>query len=128
MSKNTRKQNFDICQNKIEFKPILLLPSKRLLMKKLMQRWQVEKPHQVLIIFFVFSITGSTSVFVGRPFLKFLGVTLENFNAFIYYPLFIVFSFMFYQLFLVAYGWLFGQFDFFWKMEKKMLKRLGMKI
>lgn len=97
-------------------------------MKKLKERWQVEKTYHLFIIFFVFSITGSTSVFVGRPFLRFLGITLENFNAFIYYPLFIVFSFMFYQLFLVAYGWLFGQFDFFWKMEKKMLNRFGIKI
>ena len=31
-----------------------------------------------------------------------------------------------YQILLVAFGWLFGQFKFFWNMEKKMLRRLGL--
>lgn len=95
-------------------------------MKKLMTRWNIEKPWQLLVIFFVFSITGSSSIAIGRPVLKIIGITIENLNAFVYYPLFIVLSFIFYQLFLVSYGWLFGQFDFFWAMEKKMLSRFGL--
>ncbi|SIQ73646.1 DUF6787 family protein [Maribacter ulvicola] len=97
-------------------------------MKKLMIRWNIEKPWQLLIIFFVFSITGSSSIVIGRPILKLLGITLENLNAYIYYPIFCVLSFVFYQLFLVLYGWLFGQFKFFWAMEKKMLSRFGLTI
>lgn len=94
-------------------------------MNKLMTRWNIENPWQLLIIFFVFSITGSSSIALGRPLLKAVGITLENLNALLYYPLFIISSFIFYQLFLVFYGWLFGQFAFFWKMEKKMLRRFG---
>lgn len=94
-------------------------------MKKLMTRWNIEKPWQLAVIFFVFSITGSSSIAVGRPLLRSIGITLDNLNSFIYYPLFIVLSFIFYQLFLVAFGWLFGHFDFFWNMEKKMLRRFG---
>ncbi|MDH7447562.1 DUF6787 family protein [Aquimarina sp. 2201CG14-23] len=94
-------------------------------MKKLMTRWNIEKPSQLIIIFLVFSITGSSSVAIGRPLLKMIGITLENLNPFIYYPLFIVLSFIFYQVFLVLFGWLFGQFQFFWNMEKKMLRRFG---
>ncbi|WP_299247353.1 DUF6787 family protein [uncultured Aquimarina sp.] len=94
-------------------------------MKKLMTRWNIEKPSQLIIIFLVFSITGSSSVAIGRPILKMIGITLENLNPFIYYPLFIVSSFIFYQVFLVLFGWLFGQFQFFWNMEKKMLRRFG---
>ncbi|WP_292945373.1 DUF6787 family protein [Olleya sp. UBA1516] len=94
-------------------------------MNKLMTRWNIEKPWQLIVIFFVFSITGSSSIAIGRPILKFIGITLENLNAFMYYPLFIVLSFIFYQLFLVLYGWIFGQFHFFWTMEKKMLNRFG---
>jgi hypothetical protein len=26
----------------------------------------------------------------------------------------------------VTFGWLFGQFNFFWEFEKKMLKRFGL--
>ena len=90
-----------------------------------MTRWNIEKPSQLIIIFLVFSITGSSSVAIGRPLLKMIGITLENLNPFIYYPLFIVSSFIFYQVFLVLFGWLFGQFQFFWNMEKKMLRRFG---
>jgi photosystem II CP47 chlorophyll apoprotein len=32
-----------------------------------------------------------------------------------------------YQILLVFWGWLLGQFDFFWAFEKKMLSRLGIK-
>ena len=93
-----------------------------------MTRWDIEKPWQVIIIFFVFSITGSSSIIIGRPTLRMIGITLENLNPFIYYPLFIIFSFICYQVFLVLFGWLFGQFHFFWTMEKKMLSRFGIKI
>lgn len=93
-----------------------------------MKRWGIEKPWQLIVIFFVFSITGSSSVLAGRPFLKTLGVTLDNFNQFIYYPLLIILSFILYQVFLVLFGWLFGQFQFFWNMEKKMLGRFGIKL
>ncbi|WP_299104254.1 DUF6787 family protein [uncultured Tenacibaculum sp.] len=97
-------------------------------MKKLMLRWNVDTPRDLIIIFFVFSITGSSSVLIGRPILKFLGITLEYIHPIIYYPLFIISSFIFYQIFLVIYGWVFGQFNFFWNMEKKMLKRFGITI
>ncbi|MCF2873378.1 MULTISPECIES: DUF6787 family protein [unclassified Tenacibaculum] len=97
-------------------------------MKKLMLRWNIDKPRDLIIIFIVFSITGSTSITVGRPVLKAIGITLENMHAVIYYPLFILLSFICYQVFLVLYGWLFGQFNFFWNMEKKMLRRFGISI
>ncbi|MGH1388046.1 DUF6787 family protein [Kordia sp.] len=97
-------------------------------MKKLMTRWNIEKPWQLAVIFFVFSITGSSSIAVGRPLLRSIGITLDNLSPFIYYPLFIFLSFIFYQLFLVAFGWLFGQFNFFWNMEKKLLSRFGITI
>lgn len=93
-----------------------------------MTRWNIEKPWQLAVILFVFSITGSSSIAVGRPLLRSIGITLDYLNPFIYYPLFILLSFICYQLFLVAFGWLFGQFDFFWNMEKKMLRRLGITI
>lgn len=94
-------------------------------MNKLMSRWNITSRKDLAIIFFVFSITGSSSVFVGRPILKFLGLTLDNVPEILYYPMFIMSSFIFYQIFLVMFGWLFGQFQFFWNMEKKLLKRFG---
>lgn len=97
-------------------------------MKKLMTRWNIATTRQLIVILFVFSITGSSSIAVGRPLLKLLGITIDNFNPIIYYPIFIFLSFIFYQIFLVFYGWIFGQFTFFWAMEKKMLNRFGITV
>ncbi|CAM1345654.1 DUF6787 family protein [Tenacibaculum amylolyticum] len=96
-------------------------------MEKLMHRWNLTKRTDLFIILFVFSITGSTSITVGRPILQSLGLTTQL-NPLVYYPLLICASFVFYQLFLLLYGWLFGQFQFFWNMEKKLLRRFGLKL
>ncbi len=94
--------------------------------KKLENKWVVEQRWELIRIFIVFAITGSSSVLVGRPIIKLLGITKENLNPVLYYILFVVISLIFYQILLVAFGWLFGQFSFFWQFEKKMLRRFGL--
>lgn len=94
--------------------------------KKLETKWIVDQRWEIIRIFIVFAITGSSSVFVGRPIIKLLGITKENLNPILYYTLFIIISLIFYQILLVAFGWLFGQFKFFWQFEKKMLSRFGL--
>jgi len=78
-------------------------------------------------VFMVFAITGSSSLFVGRPIIKLIGVTKENLNPVVYWVLFIIIGLIFYQILLVTFGFLFGQFKFFWEFEKKMLRRFGLK-
>ena len=97
-----------------------------IIFKKLEGKWVVEQRWEMIRIFIVFAITGSSSVLIGRPIIRLLGITTENLNPVIYYALFIVISLIFYQILLVAFGWLFGQFNFFWHFEKKMLKRFGL--
>lgn len=94
--------------------------------KKLENKWIVNHRWEMIRIFIVFAITGSSSVFVGRPIIKLLGITHENLNSIIYWVLFVFISLIFYQILLVIYGWLFGQFKFFWNFEKKMLSRFGL--
>ncbi|WCO03290.1 DUF6787 family protein [Psychroserpens ponticola] len=94
--------------------------------KKLEQKWILDYKWEMIRVFIVFAITGSSSVFVGRPIMKFVGITKENLNPIIYWVLFIIIGLVFYQILLVTFGWLFGQFKFFWEFEKKMLKRFGL--
>ena len=100
-------------------------------MEKLKRRWGISSNGQVILIILVFGITGSTSVYAAKPVLEFLGITRGNFSAdFLwgglgYYALRFLMIFPIYQILLVAYGWLFGQFKFFWAFEKHMLSRLG---
>ncbi|TNJ44560.1 diacylglyceryl transferase [Tamlana fucoidanivorans] len=96
-------------------------------MKKLKQRWGVDSNWQIAVIFVVFAITGSTASYIGKPILNFLSITTESFGSFGYWTFRIILLFIVYQIMLVCYGWLFGQFEFFWNFEKKMLRRLGLK-
>ena len=94
---------------------------------KLEKKWIVNQRWELIRIFLIFALTGSSSLFVGRPFIKLLGVSKDNLHISVYYALFIVISLVFYQILLLFWGWILGQFDFFWRFEKKMLKRLGLK-
>ena len=103
----------------------LLLKFILFLFKKLEKKWVLKYKWEMIRVFLVFAITGSSSVVVGRPFIIFIGITKENLNSFIYWILFVFITITFYQILLVIFGWLFGQFQFFWNFEKKMLKRFG---
>lgn len=97
------------------------------LFKKLEKKWILDYKWEMIRVFIVFAITGSSSLFIGKPIIKLLGITKENLNAILYWFLFIIIGLIFYQILLLAFGWLFGQFKFFWEFEKKMLKRFGLK-
>lgn len=94
---------------------------------KLESKWIVNQRWELIRIFIVFAITGSSSVLVGRPIIKWLGITQDNLHPLMYWILFISISLIFYQVLLVLIGWIFGQFQFFWNFEKKMLRRFGLK-
>lgn len=96
------------------------------LFKKLETKWILDAKWEMIRVFLVFAITGSSSMFVGRPIIKLLGITKENLNIIVYWVLFIIIGLIFYQILLVTFGWLFGQFQFFWNFEKKMLRRFGL--
>jgi hypothetical protein len=78
-------------------------------------------------IFLVFAFTGTSSVFVGRPIIKLLGITQDVLNPFLYWFLYIIIGLIFYQILLLIFGWLLGQFRFFWEFEKKIFKRFSFK-
>jgi hypothetical protein len=94
-------------------------------MEKLKKRWHIASNYQLFIILLVFSINGSLTVAIAKPILNSVGITLESLNPVLFWTLRIVIMFFIYQVLLVVIGALFGQFQFFWNMEKKMLKRLG---
>lgn len=96
-------------------------------MKKLKKRWEVESNTQIVLILLVFSITGSISVKIAEPLTNLLGIPQESTPLLVYWPIRIVMIFCLYQLLLVGFGWLFGQYRFFWNFEKKMLKRIGLR-
>lgn len=105
----------------------LLLKFILFLFKKLEKKWILDYKWEMIRVFMVFAFTGSSSLFVGRPVMILMGITKENLNPILYWFLFITIGLIFYQILLVMFGWLFGQFKFFWEFEKKMLSRFGLK-
>ena len=95
-------------------------------MNKLKQRWGITSNFQLVIIFIVFAITGSSSAYLSKPVLAWMGVTKDIMSVWLYIPLYLILIFPIYQVLLVFFGFIFGQFKFFWAFEKKMLKAVGL--
>ncbi|HET8737147.1 MAG TPA: DUF6787 family protein [Pricia sp.] len=94
-------------------------------MEKLKKRWGIDSNFQIALIFIVFAVTGSASAKLAVPLTEYLGLHPDTTNTWLYWSARILLIFPVYQVLLVAFGWLFGQFNFFWSFEKKMLQRLG---
>jgi hypothetical protein len=92
-------------------------------MKKLKQRWNIDSNWQLTVILIVFAITGSTSAKFAAPLTHAVGIYPEI-GWFIYWPVRILIIFPIYQVLLVFFGWLFGEYIFFWNFEKKMLRSM----
>ncbi|MCM5662910.1 DUF6787 family protein [Galbibacter mesophilus] len=97
-------------------------------MEKLKQRWGISSNFQLFIIFIVFGITGSTAAKIAGPVTEFIGLHPDSVHPVLYWVVRILLIFPFYQVLLVFFGWIFGQFEFFWNFEKKMLSRFGIKL
>lgn len=90
--------------------------------EKLKQRWKLGSAFQVLIVLLVFACTGFTVFFIKKPVLRFIaGTQGEGLMASVLYYLLIL---PLYNGLLLAYGFLFGQFNFFWEFEKRFLNRM----
>ncbi len=89
----------------------------------LKQRWGVKNYWDVAIILIVFACTGFSVMYAKRAFFMSLGID-NNTATWVKWVLNIFVVLPAYQLFLLAYGWLFGKFFFFLNFEKKMLNRL----
>ena len=96
-------------------------------MRKLKEKWGIDSNFQLVIILIVFSVTGSIAVWIAKPLLDFVGLDKATFSPWVFWPIRISIIFPIYQVLIVIIGALFGQFQFFWNFEKKMLTRLGFK-
>ena len=97
-------------------------------MENFKKKWGIETNFQLTIILLVFAITGSSSVKFANPLIDFIGITPDKFYWLLYWTLNILITFGLYQVLLLIFGTLFGQFKFFWEFEKKMLSRFGIKF
>ena len=88
-------------------------------MDKLKNLFRVSSTYQLIVVFIVFGITGSMSLVISEYISVFFN--LDNII------LSIIFVLVIYQVLLIIIGTLFGEFDYFWEMEKKILSRFKLK-
>ncbi|HLR31931.1 MAG TPA: DUF6787 family protein [Fodinibius sp.] len=93
------------------------------IIKILKDRWNVETIGGIILILFIFSITGMTALYVRKFVFGWLGFSEQT-------PLWmemlgwVLVVFPSYQILFLLYGFLLGQFEFVWNFEKKSLGRI----
>jgi hypothetical protein len=97
---------------------------KKGLLSKLQSKWKLKSLWQVVLILVVFACTGFTVLLIKKPIFDFLGISMVEGGVWktIVYLLLVL---PLYQAILLIYGFIFGQFSFFWEKEKQFLQRMG---
>lgn len=88
---------------------------------RLKSKWGIDSTFQIVVICIVFSLAGM-SISLVRPLVWTLFGFGPDTPLWIRVPTYIVFIFPTYQVMLMVFGTLFGQFRFFWAKEKAMLR------
>ena len=97
-------------------------------MQKIRNFFKVESNFQLLIVNVVFAVTGTISVILAGFVLNLIGLDTNALNSSLYWTLRILILMPIYQILLIIVGAAFGEFSYFWRIEKKMLNRLGIKF
>lgn len=89
--------------------------------EKLRKRWELRSTGQVILVLLAFACTGITIMYLKRPLLYWLaGERGDSALATVLYYIFIL---PLYNIVLLGYGFVFGQFRFFWAFEKRFVER-----
>ena len=83
-------------------------------------KWKIRTTADLVLILIAFSLAGSTEGLIVKPVLHYLGMT-ETTPLWQKIGMYLLFVLPFYWIFLLVYGFVLGQFDFFWG----RLKNLG---
>lgn len=94
-------------------------------LQRLQTKWKLESLLQVVLVLVVFACTGFTILFIKNPILNFFGVERGGGQGFLNTVLYLLLVLPLYQIFLLIYGFIFGQFNFFWEKEKQIFRRIG---
>lgn len=91
--------------------------------RRLQRRWGLQNATQVWIVLLVFACTGTTAVYIKKPIFALLGIdTATPWYWRTFWWLLTVLPA--YQVLLLFYGFVFGQFRFFYNFEKRLFSRL----
>ena len=87
------------------------------------RKWGLSSYLQVAIILLVFSLTGITVLLLRNTLFSWLGFDDQT-GFWIKSITYLIFIFPAYQVLILVYGSIFGQFRFFWEKERQLIKAL----
>ena len=92
------------------------------MIQNLINKFNAKSKGHLFVIFLVFGLSGSLSLWISSPILSALDLKdmLNNYSLYIFFRVLIIIPI--YQLILIVIATLFGEFEYFWKYEKKFLK------
>ncbi|MFZ6664302.1 DUF6787 family protein [Peijinzhouia sedimentorum] len=93
------------------------------ILTKLQSKWKLKSIFQVVLVLIVFALTGLTTVTVKVWIYNFFNLS-DNMSLIGRIGFFILITLPTYQTLLLLYGFVFGQFSFFWQKEKLMLAQI----
>ncbi len=94
------------------------------MLEKLKAKWGIRSNWDVAAILIVFSLSGSSIMFVKPLWFGIFGVT-ESTPFWLKSIIWVAMVFPTYQAFLLIYGFVFGQFRFFWAKEQLIVQSIG---
>ena len=94
------------------------------MLEKCIKLFNANSLSHLIVIFIVFGITGSLSVVLSEPILNYLRLDkITNYVA-VHMLLRIFVILLVYQVLLIVVGSIFGQFNYFRKIQKRFLVRI----
>ncbi|SMG13629.1 hypothetical protein SAMN05661096_00608 [Marivirga sericea] len=88
----------------------------------LQRKWKLENLMQVFAILCVFTLTGTTVLLLRPLFFDLIGIGSDT-KTYVKVASYIVLILPMYQLLLLGYGWVFGQYKFFLSKIKRVTQR-----
>ena len=93
--------------------------------KTLNKVFKTKSKYQLFIVFLVFGLSGSLSVLVSKPIIALLKIDQYIDSYIVELILRILIIFPIYQIILLFVGTIFGQFNYFWKFQKKFFRKFS---
>lgn len=86
---------------------------------KLKQKWKLKNTWQVVAILLTFTLAGSSVIFFREFLFQMLGFRPTT-SIWTKVAAYLLLVFPIYQALLLLFGYILGQFSFFWEKEKKL--------
>ncbi len=94
------------------------------MLSKIKNRWNVSSNREVLVIFLVFALAGSTSLYIKQPIFVLLDIQKHLTPVFDFILIYILVVNPSYLLLLLFWGFVFRKWTFFWNFEKKIFRKI----